>query len=213
VTWPDKGEVLAAQVDRMVVDVLAGDAGRAAYQVWVETRSSGAADLTVGVPAGFVLTGAGRDGVGLLPGLSAEGMVVPLGSTNRAQVVHLAGIVPLVVPADQGSVVVPLPALSAPVSRVDVRIGLPGGREYTVRAASQRGHAGEPPTVVRAHTRTSALGEVLGAGTGAGASYGAVPFEVPGSFRVVEASWSAMSAHPDPVTLEVEATRERKEWF
>ena len=44
--------MLAAQVDRLLVDVLLGDSGTAHYQVWAEVRNRGEEHLTVRLPAG-----------------------------------------------------------------------------------------------------------------------------------------------------------------
>jgi hypothetical protein len=57
---------LPAQVDRLLIDAVVGDDGRAAYQVWAEVRSSGAARLTVDV-AGAELIAARRGGTPTLP--------------------------------------------------------------------------------------------------------------------------------------------------
>ena len=52
VEWAELPEVLAAQVDRLLVDVLVGSSGRAAYQVWAEVRNRGAQQLGIGRPPG-----------------------------------------------------------------------------------------------------------------------------------------------------------------
>ena len=62
--WAERTEVLAAQVDRLLVDVAMGEAGKASYQLWAEVRNRGAQQLALTLPAGFELAlGPHRDEV------------------------------------------------------------------------------------------------------------------------------------------------------
>jgi hypothetical protein len=214
VTWPDSTEVLAAQVDRVVVDVMAGEAGSAAYQVWLKVRSTGATSLTVSVPPGFELVTAGRDRTPLLPGVAGDDLALPLIASASSQVVHLAGLIPMQIPAD-GTLSVPVPALSAPVSRVEVRVLLPGGRSYTVSNRAQQGSVSSPPQAT-SEANVSGKRAQLVAQTGVATSRGGYQprmFSAPAGAIKVEASWSALSSQPDPVTISVKPRSERKEWF
>ena len=69
--WAERTEVLAAQVDRLLVDVAMGEAGKASYQLWAEVRNRGAQQLTLTLPAGFELAVGHRDGVTVVPGWPA----------------------------------------------------------------------------------------------------------------------------------------------
>ncbi len=235
--WAEGAEVLAAQVDRLWVDVAAGESGRASYQLWAEIRNRGAQQLTVRLPAGFELVAASRDGEPIAPGAvvgspSAGGaggasgagavpalptVAVPLASAERAQVVHLQGLLPLAVPHD-GQLTVPLPALSAPAARVEVRLVLPGERRYTLADASRARPVGPPPGSA---ARAARLLEVLSSNniaqqmlTAPGAAAGAAAlFPRPPGFAAVEAAWSALSADPAPLALRIERDKEVPEWF
>jgi hypothetical protein len=214
VTWPDSTEVLAAQVDRVLVDVMAGEAGSAAYQVWLKVRSTGATSITVSVPPGFELVAAGRDRTPLLPGVAGDGLALPLIASSSPQVVHLAGLIPIQIPED-GALFVPIPALSAPVSRVEARALLPGGRSYSVSNRSQQGSFSSPPEVAT-EAEVSAKSAQLVAQTSVGRRQGGYQprlFAAPAGTITVEASWSALSSQPDPVAITVKPRSERKEWF
>jgi hypothetical protein len=115
ITWPEKTEALAAQVDRLTLDILLGDAGVAGYQCFVEVRNSGATALSITPPPGFKLTEARRDGVVITPGSSDKALVVPLSASDKLQLVQIAGLVPMRLPDRDGELVVPVPALSAPI--------------------------------------------------------------------------------------------------
>lgn len=128
--WADRTEVLAAQVDRLLVDAAVGESGRAAYQVWVEVRNRGAQQLLVTLPPGFELVASHRGGELVKPGISGDSLAVPLSAGEGTQVIHLAGLLPVSVPKGRGEMVLPLPALSAPAARVEVRLILPGGADF-----------------------------------------------------------------------------------
>ncbi len=223
VTWPESSEALAAQSDRMLVDVLAGDAGWAAYQVWVEVRSSGAVSLEMILPDGFQLVDAARDGQRLLPGVTARGLQLPLVAAQEPQVLHLSGLVPLTVPELQGDLEVPIPALSAPVTTVQARILVPAGRSYELLRRSQAGSRGSLAPIRPASSSCipddhpgARLARWLGSGTSQGnrvtTANGAL-YSEPHGYELVRAAWSALSADPEPVMIRVEQQRTRREWF
>ncbi len=154
--WAEGTEVLAAQIDRLLVDVAAGTGGRAAYQLWAEVRNRGTLSLEVVLPPGFELIDADRDGEKVLPGKSARGgFEVPLFAGEETQVVHLRGLLPLALPAVKtGELALVLPALSAPAARVEVRLLLPA-----VSAPSWPTAAGRrPPGRRRARRRATCGG-------------------------------------------------------
>lgn len=187
VEWPEAqgAEVLAAQVDHLLVDVLVGGSGQAAYQCWATLRSSGATGLTLRAPPGFELTAADRDERPVAPGTTASGLEIPLAGAEGSQTVHLAGLIPFRLPDGKGDISIPLPALSIPVGRVEVRVSLPGDREYTLEARHLERVSGSRGT----------------------------RFEVPSGFSVIEASWSALSAEPGPLLIRSEPRRPKRRWF
>ncbi len=212
VTWSETAEVLAAQVDRVLVDLLVGSAGRAAYQSWVVVRSTGATSITVGVPPGFELLGAGRDRDRLIPGITSQGLVLPLTASSAPQVVHLSGLMPFSLPPGDGMLTIPMPSLSAPASRVEARAILPSQRTYELRSASRQGVITGPPKPAAAAGRASKLAAQTGGLTASG-SYASLLFSIPAGYTTIEAAWDALSSHPDPVEVRVKSNPEREEWF
>ncbi len=218
--WADRTQVLAAQVDRLLVDVVVGDSGRAAYQVWAEVRNRGSQQLVVTPPPGFELVAGHRDGERVSPGAAGAALAVPLSSGEAAQVVHLAGLMPLQVPKGKGDLSLPLPALSAPAARVEVRLTLPGGRSYVIADPSRSGTVQPPPgqaeraarrdAVVNANTIAKQVLDMPGAVVGAGATRF---FPAPPGFRRLDAVWSALSATPGPLAVRVESEKEDSSWF
>lgn len=218
--WADRTQVLAAQVDRLLVDVVVGESGRAAYQVWAEVRNRGSQQLLMTPPPGFELVAGHRDGERVSPGAAGAALAVPLSSGEAAQVVHLAGLMPLELPKGKGDLSLPLPALSAPAARVEVRLVLPGGRSYTLAEPSRSGPVQPPPgqaeraarrdAVVSANVIAKQVLDMPGAVVRAGAA-GFFP-SPPGFFRI-EAVWSALSATPGPLAVRVESEKEDSAWF
>ena len=211
--WAEKTEVLAAQIDRLVVDVAAGDSGRAVYQLWAEVRNRGAQQLTFAMPSGFELVVARRDGLAVAPGTAADGkLAVPLASGEAAQLVHLQGHLPLAVPAREGDLAVPLPDLSAPAAQIEMRVVLPGGRSYALAQPSRLGRVSVPQTR-GARQNVSRLAQQVNlyraAETVAGPSF----LSAPAGFGVLEATWSALSIHPGPLVIRVSPYSERPQWF
>lgn len=220
VAWAERTEVLAAQVDRLLVDVAVGEAGKATYQLWAEVRNRGARQLTLTLPAGFELAGGRRDGVPVVPGVDrAKGgsLAIPLLTQDEAQVVYLSGVLPLPLPRKDGPVQIPLPALSAPAARVEVRLLLPGGRSYELAEKARAGSISPPPGAA-ARRPVSELGQQANLQINSGQ---AIPlsssapslFPRPAGFTEVNAAWSALSATPAPLAIRVEAEKEKREWF
>jgi hypothetical protein len=220
--WADRTQVLAAQVDRLLVDVVVGESGRAAYQVWAEVRNRGSQQLVVTPPPGFELVAGYRDGEPVSPGAanSAGGLAVPLSSGEGTQVVHLAGLMPFQVPKGKGDLSLPLPTLSAPAARVEVRLVLPGGRSYAIADPSRGGPVQAPPGQAERTARRDAVmstnniaKQVLDM-PGAVARAGAPGFfPAPPGFSRIEAVWSALSAAPGPLMVRVQSDKEDNEWF
>jgi len=222
-SWAEKTEVLAAQIDRLRVDVLLCESGRASYELWAEVRNRGAQQLTFTLPAGFELAAGARNGLEIATGLAGTPgtLAVPLTAGEGAQVVHLKGLVPLALPKDGGDLSVPLPGLSAPAARVEMRLLLPGGRAYTLADATRAGAVAPPPSatppnVPSASSTPATLNnlsqQVLAAGRPAGAA-GAPPLPTPFGFAEVQAVWSALSAAPAPLVLHVKSAKEKDSWF
>lgn len=221
--WADRTQVLAAQVDRLLVDVVVGESGRAAYQVWAEVRNRGSQQLVVTPPPGFELVAGHRDGEPVSPGAAGgigASLAVPLSSGEAAQIVHLAGLMPLQVPKGKGDLSLPLPALSAPAARVEVHLVLPGGRSYQIADPSRCGTAQPPPgqaeraarrdAVISANNIAKQVLDMPGTAVSAGA---AGFFPAPPGFRRIDAVWSALSATPGPLAVRVENEKEDNEWF
>lgn len=214
VTFSDSAEVLAAQVDELLVDVRAGGSGRALYQVWLKVRSTGAVRLGLGVPEGFELLRAGRDGLHLAPGERGLGLELPLVATEKPQVIYVAGLIPLELPAGEAMLSIPIPSLSAPVTRVAAQVVLPGGLRCELRDQDRAGTPGEPPGWSRTRKRGDRLAELLSTGpVEEQVSDDLAELPVPRGFQRVTASWSALSATPEPLVVHVEADEQKVGWF
>jgi hypothetical protein len=215
--WAERTEVLAAQVDRLLVDVAVGEAGKASYQLWAQVRNRGAQQLTLTLPAGFELAVGSRDGSPVVPGAAGGSLAVPLLTQEAAQVVHLEGLIPLSLPKGDGSFSVPLPALSAPAAQVQVRVVVPGGRSYELSEKARAGTVSPPPGVVarKPVSDLSRQANVQMSAYQGPTAPAAVPalFPVPPGFGVVQAAWSALSATPAPLAIRAETEKEKREWF
>ena len=217
VAWAEKTEMLAAQVDRLLVDVSVGEAGRASYQLWAEVRNRGAQQLSLTLPAGFELVEARRDGAAVAPGIAggtAGGAVaVPLLTQEAPQIVHLLGVVPFSLPEATGDFQVPLPALSAPAGKVEVRVVLPGGWSYELVDATRAGAVAGPPQAAARATDNAMARQVSWAPRSSSSTLNASLFPCPPGFLQIGASWSALSANPSPLSLRAKDEKEKVQWF
>jgi hypothetical protein len=215
--WAERTEVLAAQVDRLLVDVAIGEAGKASYQLWAQVRNRGAQQLTLTLPAGFELAAGSRDGTLVVPGAAGGALAIPLLTQEAQQIVHLEGVVPLALPKGNGSFSVTLPALSAPAAQVEVRLVLPGNRSYELAEKARAGTVAPPPGTV-ARKPVSDLSRQanvqINSYQGPVAPAGAPSFfPIPPGFSVMQAAWSALSATPPPLAVHAETEKEKREWF
>jgi hypothetical protein len=224
ITWSEESEVLAAQVDRLVVNALVGSAGRAAYQLWAAVRSTGSTALVLEPPEGLELVAVERDGVAVVPGTSGKGLAVPLGSGGGTQVVHISGLLSLRIPPE-GELALPLPGSSAPIGEVEVAVRLPGNRSYALVNAERAGTVSglpEPKPGSATVTETGAkpadspawtLAALAGAG-GVTPRRQAVWFQGSANSVLVQARWSALASTLGPLAIRVKPSREKKEgWF
>ena len=205
IEWSEAGqeEVLGAQADRLLVDTLVGEAGRAAYQCWVVVRSTGSTSLTLHPPRGFELTAAERDGVSVVPGVSEQGLEVPLGGGREPQTLHLAGLLPFAAPADKAELAIPVPSLSLPVGRVEVRAVLPGERDYALSKQHLERRIGDVPSPPAAPSAKRSGNAPAPAGL----------FAAPPGYAVILAGWSALSSAPSPLSIRARVKREKRKWF
>lgn len=211
IEWSEGAEVLAADVRRLLVDVLAGENGEVFYQLWLETRSSGSPRLTLTPPAGFRVLVGGRDGSSLVPAAAGTDLALPLSSSRDLQVLYLAGLLPLTLP-EKGPLQIPLPSLSAPARQVEVRVLLPGDRRYELADVTRRGYVSPPPQTVAVVSQSNLATQVArSVGVRDGLGERLVP--APPGFVAVQAVWSALSPELSPLRLEVDDQKIRKEWF
>lgn len=188
IEWSDsaQNDVLAAQADRIVVDTLIGDAGRAAYQFWIMIRSTGAPSVTIEPPSGFELSGATRDGAELTPGLHDDGRLeIPLVAGAAVQTIRVTGVIPFEPPVADTEFEVPVPSLSVPVGRAEVRAVVRSDRRYSAVAK----HVDHAISTVPA------------------------PFWVPDGFHAVEAGWTALSPRPKPLVLTSKREKSKPKWY
>lgn len=218
--WAEGTEVLAVQVDRLLVDVAVGESGQASYQLWAEVRNRGDQQLSLTFPTGFELAAGERDGLPVTAGLAVSGtgasgaFAVPLRAADGAQIVHLAGILPLALPAGDGVLELPLPELSAPAARVEVRAVLPGGRSYELADHTRTGGVGSPPAPPSAPAvPASFVTQQLLASRAPSPAAPAGLFPRPPGFAELTAAWSALSATPGALAVHVDAQKERTTWF
>lgn len=215
--WAEKSEVLAVQIDRLLVDVAVGQAGRASYQLWAEVRNRGSQQLVLNLPTGFELTAGRRDGVPIEAGIASQdggALAVPLLTGDTPQVVHVQGVMPLALPKAPGDLVVPLPALSAPAARVEVRVVLPGGRSYSLADPTRAGGVSLPLVSNVTRNVSNRMAQQVTSESGRPVSLAAwTLFDQPPGFARVEAAWSALSASPSPLVIRVQTGKEKVEWF
>lgn len=217
VEWAEGTQVLASQIDRLFVDVAVGESGKAAYQLWAVVRNRGAQQLTVTLPPGFELIEGRREGRPVKAGAAGGGpaLAFPLQTGEDAQILYLGGILPLAVPS-RGDLSVPLPALSAPAARVEVRLLLPAGRSYELAEPSRASRLGLPPEpsapVVDA-AQQNILQQVGGKMANAGNDRQPGLFPPAPGLVYLEAGWSALSATPAPLVVRVKESQGKEAWF
>jgi hypothetical protein len=135
--------------------------------------------------------------------------------------VHLAGLLPLTLPHGAGPLAVPLPALSAPAARIDVRLLLPGDRSYALADPTRAVEGGAMPpapataaAVAPGAPRPGDLAaQLLLRPAEAPPLDSAAASGLPAGFVEIAASWSALSAAPAPLAIKVTARKEREPWF
>jgi len=198
VEWPEAGvsSALVSQVDRLIVDALVGENGETAFQYWAVVRSSGALSLTLRPPAGFALVASERSGQRVSAGRSADGIEVPLAAGASEQVVYLFGLTTLTPLPTKGSFEIPLPAMTSPVARVEVRAVLPGERRYELVSDALDGSIGRLPR--EGWTTLDSAPDW---------------FPVPSGYQLVTASFSAMSAEAGSLSILAKAKREKRRWY
>lgn len=180
VTWATGGEVLTGQIDRLLVEVLIGEAGTVHYQLWAEARN-GEAALEFRLPAGARLLSAQRDGAPVTLGESADGSwAVPMVVRESTQIVSLEALIDLPFPTQGGALKVPLPRLGVPASRVEVRVAAPPGFRYTLAEPSRATRLAPPPSA----SGIGFLAPIRG-------------------FTVLEAGWAGWSQEPPPLAIDV----------
>lgn len=214
VEWAENTRLLSAQIDRVLINVVAGEAGTAAWQCWAEVRSSGAEALTIQPPPGFILTGAGRDGLKTIPGVNTTGLRIPLALSSACQVVHLSGLIPLVWPAGKSTLEMPMASFSAPVSRVEYVLALPPGWSYDF------GQAGEPagpvPRLASGKIDPAALAGLAGLTGLTGAAAGQWQpdlFQVPPGYLTRSGSWNAMASAISALKIPVSPETAKRSWY
>jgi len=218
VEWAERTEVLAAQIDRLLVDVALGESGRASYQLWAVVRNRGAQHLSLTFPAGFELASASRDGEPVAPGALTGALAVPLLTRDQPQVVHVAGVLPLPLPKS-GDFELPLPGLSAPAARVEVRMVLPGGRSYALTDTTRASALFAPPDFSGQIAQKTALlssnriAQQVAPALSSSTSDRPMLFPLPPGFQEVGAAWSALSAKPAPLSIRIKLQKEDSEWF
>ncbi|MDX2000484.1 MAG: hypothetical protein SF066_22415 [Thermoanaerobaculia bacterium] len=214
VTWPAEVRVLGAQVDRLLVDVLVGEHGRAFYQIWAVVRANGAPDLALALPTGARLVDSRRDGTPARLGQRGGAWVSPLVSRDSEQVLFWSAEVVLPWPAtDGGRLEIPIPHTSSPISTVEVRASLPAPFRYEWVDPSRRGNVGQPPRPVLEEAGASALNQQLHSGVGRKGTRpaGGVDWQpLPSGFQVLTASWSSLDTTPSPLVLNVRRVPEAR---
>ena len=219
VEWAEATDVLATQIDRLLVEVVIGEDGRAAYQMRVFVRNRGGRLLQIRPPAGFRWITAARDGVPILPGATSDGLAVALESDEIQRRLFLFGDVALELPAD-GRLQVPLASFSAPVAKVEVHLMLPPGWTGTLVDAARAGEISPVDLTVGRRTRVdeekliqsnAIAGQLARYGTVRTSSEGNL--RRPPGFSDLTAAWSALSDAPRALEVELRSTKEDRSWF
>lgn len=217
--WAEGTSVLAAQVERLLVEYTVGASGRAGLRLWAEVRNRGQERLAISLPPGFAWLAASRDDEPIAPALGTDGALeVPLAADEALQVVRLAGQLPAAWSGGAGILDLAIPAFSAPVARVEVRALLPAGRAYVLTEPSRAGPVSPPPRAVRAERLRASLSSNAIARQMSGIDLAVVPESdrlAPRPTGAVEltAAWSALTAAPAPLSITVHEEREARPWF
>lgn len=217
--WAEGTSVLAAQIERLLVEFAVGTDGRAGLRLWAEIRNRGQERLTISLPPGFAWLAASRDDEPVAPALGTDGALeVPLAADESLQVVRLAGHYPAAWNGGAGRLDLPIPAFSAPVARVEVRALLPAGRGYLLTEPSRSGPVSPPPRAVRAERLRAALPSNAIARQMSGIGVDVTPAgdrlaPRPTGAVEVTAAWSALTATPAPLSIDVRERREDRPWF
>ena len=196
VTWSEGVELLAARVDRLLLDLAVGQHGRAGYRLWLAVSNRGLQTLEVQLPAGFELVTATRRGQVVKVGTVGDSIVLPL-SMGEREIFSLAGIVSSADPLAGDSFEVKLPSFSAPVDRVEVRLLLPKGARYTLVDPTR----GRPLVASGGVERNFE-----------DAAYDGLFDRLPGA-RELHAGWHALSPSPGPLQITVDNLRTPARWF
>ena len=214
VTWSEGAKVLAAQVDRLLVNFVAGEAGRAAYEFWAVVRSSGTTEIAFRPPQGLELVGVERDGVAIQPGLSENGLVLPLGAGAETQVIHISGLLAGVSLPVEGEYALAVPASSAPIARVEVIASLPPGRAYSLVHEDRRSGLPDVPDWQSQSPAAAGKGlSNLAVRRASSSERAPVSFTDLGRDASLAAGWSALTETPGPLVIRIKPSREKEEWF
>jgi hypothetical protein len=215
ITWSEEAKVLAAQIDRLLVNMVAGTAGRSAYEFWAVVRSSGTTQIDLKAPDGLELLSVQRDGSDVQPGTSERGLTIPLAAGTGAQVIHVSGLMGAMAIPAEGEISIPVPGSSAPIARVEVRATLPSGRRYGLAQKDRQGTVGGlPESAPRGSEKPTSGG------------LGALPLRKPIASRqreasfvgiagavVLDAAWSALSERPTALVIQVRPETQKEGWF
>jgi hypothetical protein len=215
ITWSEEAKVLAAQVDRLLVSMVVGTAGRCAYEFWAVVRSSGTTQIDIKPPEGLELLAVERDGSDVQPGTSERGLTVPLAAGTGAQVIHVSGLMSVAALPEQGEISIPVPASSAPIARVEVRATLPRGRRYALAQKDRQGAVGGIPTSAPRNSEQAAAGGLAALAVRKSAASRArdVSFAGVAGAVVVDAAWSALAEKPGALVIQVKPEGQKEGWF
>jgi hypothetical protein len=211
--WPEKSKSLAAQVDRLRVNAILGETGRAAYECWAVVRSSGTTEIALKPPPGFEMLRVERDGIEVQPGASDGGLVVPLAAGSETQLVHVAGLLGDLALPEKGELALALPGASAPIASVEVQVSLPADRQYELAQQERRSGLGPEPVARSGNKGQGGVLAMLAPRSAARATREPAPFEAGAASTTVQAAWSAMTQQPAPLVIRVKPRRQKERWF
>ncbi len=217
ISWSEGVEVLAAKVERVLVDVLVGEAGEAFYQMWIEAESRGVTTLEVTPPEGFRLVSSRKDGATVQPGERGRALAFPLSAGEGRQTLFVSGHIPLALPESRGEIVLAVPSFSVPVAAVEVRFTLPGSCGAWLVDATRLGRVGPPPSISRPGEASTLAALLRRTGTssagGLAAQGGHELLPTPDGYQRLEAVWSALTPTPSPLVVAIPRSRTKRRWF